>query len=130
MFLPRPAVACRFSLALLGAVAITGGAAAQSTGASATNARLANLESQSADVSVRNPEGAAVVPDGQVQAGADESTFTESASAGAGDMVAGVGAGGGASVIGSDLQMVAPANTVIANSDQSHPGAVAAGPTH
>jgi hypothetical protein len=131
MSLHRSAAASRFSLALLGALAIAGAANAQTASASSANAKLANLQNQSADVPVRDPDGAAVILDGQIQTGADESTFG-SGSAGSVDMVAGVSAGGGATVIGSNLQLVAPASydTVAANSDQSHPGPIGAGTTH
>lgn len=93
--------------------------------------RVAGQENQPVDVGVRDPNGNLVVVDGVIQAGQDQSVFSNAGAAGAFDTVAGVGASGGASAVGNNLTVVTQGNwnTVIVNSVQNNSGNVSASTT-
>lgn len=120
------------SLALLGALALSSGAQAQSmtTNSASFNAgygRYAGQENRPIDVSTRDANGNRVIVDGLILSGEDQSSFARAS--GAADAVAGAGvAGGGSTAIGNNLLVVTQGNynTVIVNSSQTNNGAVTA----
>ena len=121
-------------LLLVGAAALTGAAHAQTMNANsaAYNAgygRFSDQENQPIDPTMRDANGNLVVVDGVIQAGQDQSVFSNSgAAAGAFDVVSGVGGSGAATAFGNNLVVVTQGsnNTVIVNSVQNNSGAVTA----
>ena len=119
--------------AALACLAFTGLAQAQTMGNNSANynagyGRVADQENQPVVASVRDANGNLVVVDGVIQAGQDQSVFSNAGAAGAFDTVAGVGASGGASAVGNNLTVVTQGNwnTVVVNSIQNNSGNVTA----
>lgn len=121
---------------LAGALLACGSAGAQSMSANsaAYNAgygRVAGQENQPVEVGVRDANGNLVIVDGIIETGVDFSGFAGAgATAGAGDTVA--GAGGGATAIGNNLQVVTQGNdnVVIIDSNQVNTGNISATSSH
>jgi hypothetical protein len=104
----------RLAAAFAGAacLAFAGLAHAQTSNASAIALARANNQSvASAYVQPRNASGAAVASDGAVEAGEDQSGFSNAGVSGAFDTLSGVGATGGGSSIGGALNVVTQATT-------------------
>jgi holdfast attachment protein HfaA len=117
----------------IGVAALAGIGHAQSmTANSATyNAgygRTTDQENQPVDASMRDANGNLVVVDGVIQAGQDQSVFSNAGASGAFDTVAGVGGAGAATAFGNNLVVVTEGdnNTVIVNSVQNNSGNVTA----
>jgi hypothetical protein len=88
-------------------LAFAGMANAQTSNASAVAlARANNQAVASAYVQPRNANGAAVSTDGAVEAGEDQSGFSNTGVSGAFDTLSGVGATGGGSSLGGALNVV------------------------
>jgi hypothetical protein len=88
-------------------LAFAGMADAQTSNASAVAlARANNQAVASAYVQPRNANGAAVSTDGAVEAGEDQSGFSNTGVSGAFDTLSGVGATGGGSSLGGALNVV------------------------
>ena len=88
-------------------LAFAGMANAQTSNASAgALARANNQAVASAYVQPRNANGAAVSTDGAVEAGEDQSGFSNTGVSGAFDTLSGVGATGGGSSLGGALNVV------------------------
>jgi holdfast attachment protein HfaA len=135
MRLNRPLPAPAFVVSALVAIAVAGSARAQSMNANsaAYNAgygRVAGQENQPVEVGIRDANGNLVIVDGVIQTGVDQSSFGSFATSGAGETVS--GAGGGASAIGNNLEVVTQGsyNTVIVNSQQTNTGDVSASTSH
>ena len=94
-------------------LAFAGMANAQTSnaGAAAALARANNQSVASAYVQPRNANGAAVASDGAVEAGEDQSGFSNDGVNGAFDTLSGVGATGGGSSFGGALNVVTQATT-------------------
>jgi holdfast attachment protein HfaA len=90
--------------------------------------RVADEENQPVDVSMRDANGNLVVVDGVIQAGQDQSVFSNFGAGGAFDTVSGVSTSTGASAVGNQLTVVTEGNnnTVIINSTQTNSGNVSA----
>lgn len=119
-----------FATVALAGLAFAGLASAQTMNANsaAYNAgygRFTDEENAPVDVSVRDANGNLVVVDGIIQAGENQSVFSNS---GAQDTVSGVSTSGGATAIGNNLVVVTQGNwnTVIVNSTQTNNGNVSA----
>jgi hypothetical protein len=132
MVLLRPAAAARIGLVAVMAAAIGGAADAQSISAGAANARAAGQQDVSIADGGRDASGAPAMLDGQIQTSPDESAFAGSGANGAFDTVAGVGAGGGSTAVGGNMQPVMSADyhVVVSLADPSNSGAVSAAPAH
>jgi len=119
--------------AVFGVAALGGAAHAQSMNANSASynagyGRTADQENEPVDVSMRDANGNLVVVDGVIQAGQDQSVFSNAGAGGAFDTVAGVGGSGAATAFGNNLVVVTEGdnNTVIVNSVQNNSGAVSA----
>jgi holdfast attachment protein HfaA len=123
--------------ALLATAAVTGLAFAGLAHGQTMNANSASYnagygrntdqENQPVDVSTRDANGNLVIVDGVIQAGQDQSVFSNAGASGAFDTVAGV-SGSGATAFGNNLVVVTQGsnNTVIVNSTQTNSGNVSA----
>ena len=104
-------------------LAFAGMANAQTSNASAVALARANNQSvASAYVQPRNASGAAVSTDGAVEAGEDQSGFSNTGVSGAFDTLAGVGATGGGSNLGGALNVVTQATPGTVQSNQINTG--------
>jgi len=119
--------------AALAGLAIAGAADAQTINANsaAYNAgygRVAGEENQPVDVGLRDANGNLVVVDGVIQAGQDQSVFSNFGAGGAFDTASGVSTSSSASAVGNNLVVVTQGsnNTVIVNSTQTNTGNVSA----
>jgi holdfast attachment protein HfaA len=128
--LGKPVLAAAIAV---GSLALAGGADAQTMNANsaAYNAgygRSMDQENQAVDPSMRDANGNLVVVDGVIQAGSDQSVFSNAGAGGAFDVVAGVGGSGAATAFGNNLVVVTEGNnnTVIVNSVQNNSGNVTA----
>ena len=117
----------------LGALAFAGAANAQTMNANSASynagyGRTVDQENAPVDVSMRDANGNLVVVDGVIQAGQDQSVFSNAGAGGAFDVVAGVGGSGAATAFGNNLVVVTEGNnnTVIVNSVQNNSGNVTA----
>jgi holdfast attachment protein HfaA len=125
--------AAALGLAVAG-LCLAGGAEAQTMNANSAsyNAgynRTADQENQAVNPTMRDANGNLVVVDGVIQAGQDQSVFSNTgAASGAFDAVAGVGGSGAATAFGNNLVVVTQGsnNTVIVNSRQVNSGNVSA----
>jgi holdfast attachment protein HfaA len=90
--------------------------------------RVMDQENQPVDTSIRDANGNLVVVDGIIQAGQDQSVFSNFGAGGAFDTVSGVSTSTGASAVGNNLVVVTQGNnnTVIVNSVQTNNGNVSA----
>jgi holdfast attachment protein HfaA len=90
--------------------------------------RVADQENQPVDTSIRDANGNLVVVDGLIQAGQDQSIFSNFGAGGAFDTVSGVSTSSAASAVGNNLEVVTQGNnnTVIVNSTQTNTGNVSA----
>jgi holdfast attachment protein HfaA len=90
--------------------------------------RVADEENQPVDVSLRDANGNLVAVDGVIQAGQDQSVFSNFGAGGAFDTASGVSTSSGASAVGNNLVVVTQGsnNTVIVNSTQTNTGNVSA----
>jgi len=90
--------------------------------------RIADQENQPVDVSLRDANGNLVAVDGVIQAGQDQSVFSNFGAGGAFDTASGVSTSSGASAVGNNLVVVTQGsnNTVIVNSIQTNTGNVSA----
>ena len=90
--------------------------------------RSIDQENQPVVASVRDANGDLVVVDGVIQAGQDQSVFSNAGAGGAFDTIAGVGGSSAASAVGNNLVVVTQGNwnTVIVNSVQNNSGNVTA----
>ena len=121
---------------LAGAVlmaAAAGSACAQTMSANSASynsgwGRTPDQENQAATAQMRDANGNLVVVDGVIQAGSDQSVFSNAGAGGAFDVVAGVGGSGAATAFGNNLVVVTEGNnnTVIINSVQNNSGNVTA----
>lgn len=118
--------------ALVGFV-LVGAADAQTMNANSASynagyGRVADQENQPVDVSLRDANGNLVAVDGVIQAGQDQSVFSNSGAGGAFDTASGVSTSSGASAVGNNLVVVTQGsnNTVIVNSTQTNTGNVSA----
>jgi holdfast attachment protein HfaA len=119
--------------AALAGLAFAGLASAQTMNANSASynagyGRSVDQENQPVDVGVRDANGNLVVVDGIIQAGQDQSVFSNAGAGGAFDTVSGVSTSTGASAIGNNLVVVTQGNwnTVIVNSTQTNNGNVSA----
>lgn len=126
----KRASALAISMATLG---FAGAAHAQSmnTNSASYNAgynRATAEENQAVNPSVRDANGNLVIVDGVIQAGQDQSVFSNAGAGGAFDTVAGVGSSSGATAFGNNLVVVTQGtyNTVIVNSTQNNSGNISA----
>jgi len=131
-------VTSRGKLALGATVALAGLALASLASAQTMNAnsasynagygRVADEENQPVDVSMRDANGNLVVVDGVIQAGQDQSVFSNWGVGGAFDTASGVSTSSGATAVGNQLVVVTEGNnnTVIVNSTQTNSGNVSA----
>jgi holdfast attachment protein HfaA len=123
----------------LGATVVTAGlafaglASAQTMNANSANynagyGRVADEENQPVDVSMRDANGNLVVVDGVIQAGQDQSVFSNWGVGGAFDTASGVSTSSGATAVGNQLVVVTEGNnnTVVINSTQTNSGNVSA----
>jgi holdfast attachment protein HfaA len=112
--------------ALLAALALAGGAVAQTMNANsaAYNAgwgRAADEENQPVNVSLRDANGNVTAVDGVIQAGEDQSVFSNFGAGGAVDTASGVSTSSGASAV-SSVQVVITRGA--SHSDQTNTGNV------
>src|SRR5450432_1995691 len=104
--------------AALAGLALAGAADAQtmnanSAGYNAGYGRVAGEENQPVDASIRDANGNLVVVDGIIQAGQDQSVFSNFGAGGAFDTVSGVSTSTGASAVGNNLVVVTQGNNNI-----------------
>jgi holdfast attachment protein HfaA len=121
------------AIVALAGLAFAGVASAQTMTANsaAYNAgygRVADEENQPVDPTMRDANGNLVVVDGIIQAGQDQSVFSNFGAGGAFDTVSGVSTSTSASAVGNNLVVVTQGsnNTVIVNSTQTNTGNVSA----
>ena len=112
--------------AVLAGLALSSGAVAQTMNANsaAYNAgygRVADQENQPVDVSLRDANGNVTAVDGVIQAGEDQSVYSNFGAGGAVDMASGVSTSPGASAAGNIQVVVTRGDR---NSDQSNSGNV------
>ncbi len=119
--------------AALAGLSVAGAADAQSMNANAASynagyGRIAGEENQPVDPTLRDANGNLVVVDGVIQAGQDQSVFSNFGAGGAFDTASGVSTSTGASAVGNNLVVVTQGdnNTVIVNSVQTNTGNVSA----
>ena len=119
--------------AAVAGLAVAGAADAQSMNANAASynagyGRIAGEENQPVDPTLRDANGNLVVVDGVIQAGQDQSVFSNFGAGGAFDTASGVSTSTGASAVGNNLVVVTQGdnNTVIVNSVQTNTGNVSA----
>jgi holdfast attachment protein HfaA len=117
----------------LASLAIAGFANAQTMTANSANynagyGRVADEENQPVDPTMRDANGNLVVVDGIIQAGQDQSVFSNFGAGGAFDTAAGVSTSSAASAVGNNLVVVTQGNnnTVVVNSTQTNTGNVSA----
>jgi holdfast attachment protein HfaA len=117
----------------LASLAIAGMASAQTMNANSANynagyGRVADEENQPVDPTMRDANGNLVVVDGIIQAGQDQSVFSNFGAGGAFDTAAGVSTSTAASAVGNNLVVVTQGNnnTVVVNSTQTNTGNVSA----
>jgi holdfast attachment protein HfaA len=117
----------------LASLAIAGSASAQTMTANSANynagyGRVADEENQPVDPTMRDANGNLVVVDGIIQAGQDQSVFSNFGAGGAFDTAAGVSTSTAASAVGNNLVVVTQGNnnTVVVNSTQTNTGNVSA----
>jgi len=117
----------------LAATLVAGTAHAQTVGGTPsyqTSYALNRGQTASANVATRDANGNAVLLDGQIETGADNSIYANSKTLGAGDTYAGAGAVGGqtTTTAGNTLHVVVStaSGNVFDHSTQTHNGAVAA----
>jgi holdfast attachment protein HfaA len=132
----RSTLVCKHALAVLvafGGLVLATGAGAQTMNANSGSynagyGRFSGQENQPVNPTLRDANGNLVIVDRVIQAGQDQSVFSNAVAAGAFDTVAGVGASGGASAIGNNLVVVTQGNdnVVIVNSKQTNSGNVSA----
>jgi holdfast attachment protein HfaA len=122
--------------AVLAGLALAGAATAQTMNANSASynagyGRVAGEENQPVDVGLRDANGNLVVVDGVIQAGQDQSVFSNFGAGGAFDTASGVSTSSGASAVGNNLVVVTQGNnnTVIVNSTQTNNGNVSASST-
>lgn len=113
------------------AVAVAADAQSMNANAASYNAgygRIAGEENQPVDPTLRDANGNLVVVDGVIQAGQDQSVFSNFGAGGAFDTASGVSTSSGASAVGNNLVVVTQGdnNTVIINSVQTNTGNVSA----
>jgi holdfast attachment protein HfaA len=119
--------------AALAGFVLVGAADAQTMNANSASynagyGRVADQENQPVDVSLRDANGNLVAVDGVIQAGQDQSVFSNFGAGGAFDTASGVSTSSGASAVGNNLVVVTQGNnnTVIVNSTQTNTGNVSA----
>jgi hypothetical protein len=104
-------------------LAFAGLAHAQTSNAGAVAlVRANNQQVMSAVVAARDSSGAAVASDGAVEAGEDQSGFSNGGVSGAFDTLSGVGATGGAGVLGGSLNVVTQAGETGGQNNQTNTG--------
>jgi holdfast attachment protein HfaA len=128
----RGKLALGATLALIG-FAAAGMANAQTMGANSASynagyGRASDEENQPVDVSMRDANGNLVVVDGVIQAGQDQSVFSNFGTGGAFDTVSGVSTSTSATTVSTSLSVVTQGhnNTVTVNSTQTNTGNVSA----
>jgi holdfast attachment protein HfaA len=128
----RGKLALGATFALIG-LALAGTAGAQTMGANSASynagyGRASDEENQPVDVSLRDANGNLTVVDGVIQAGQDQSVFSNYGTGGAFDTVSGVSTSSGASSVSTSLSVVIQGhdNTATVNSTQTNTGNVSA----
>ena len=131
-FTLRGKLALGATIALAG-LAVAGTASAQTLGANSASynagyGRASDEENQPVDVSMRDANGNLVVVDGIIQAGQDQSVFSNFGTGGAFDTVSGVSTPTGASAVSNGLPVVTQGNnsTDSVNSTETNTGNVSA----
>lgn len=121
------------AVSALAVLTLAGTAGAQTMGANSASynagyGRASDEENQPVDVSMRDANGNLVVVDGVIQAGQDQSVFSNYGAGGAFDTASGVSTSSGATAVGNSLTVVTQGsnNTVIVNSTQTNTGNVSA----
>jgi holdfast attachment protein HfaA len=121
------------AMAVAVSLALAGLADAQTMNANSASynagyGRSVDQENQPVVASVRDANGNLVIVDGVIQAGQDQSVFSNAGAGGAFDTIAGVGGSGAASAVGNNLVVVTQGNwnTVVVNSIQNNSGNVSA----
>jgi hypothetical protein len=116
----------KLAAAIAGAAsfAFAGLAQAQTSNAGAIALARANNQSVMSTYAARDPQGAAVSTDGAVEAGEDQSGFSNAGVGGAFDTLSGVGATGGSAMFGGGLNVVTQAGQSggVQNNNQTNTG--------